>query len=187
MTKSESRKTYLSLRAQFTNEEIECFSNQITNQLFSNFDFSDKIISVFLPIVGKNEMNTNLFIKRLANLKSTVGIPKADFNTFELTHFRYDSESQLEISNYGIPEPISGEVLPANTFNFVIVPLIIFDKKGYRTGYGKGFYDRFLSYCSTETIFIGVSFFEPIEILSDVHSNDIPLHYCVTPNSIYKF
>jgi 5-formyltetrahydrofolate cyclo-ligase len=67
------------------------------------------------------------------------------------------------------------------------VPLLAFDIKGNRVGYGKGFYDKFLSECKPETIKIGLSFFDAEEIVEDTSIKDIQLDYCVTPNRIYKF
>ena len=73
------------------------------------------------------------------------------------------------------------------SFDYVIVPLLGFDKQGYRIGYGKGFYDRFLSKCSFKTQFIGISIYEPFEVISDVEPSDIKLHACITPDSIFRF
>ena len=69
----------------------------------------------------------------------------------------------------------------------VFIPLLAYDKNGNRVGYGKGFYDKFLAECHPNTIKIGLSFFEPEEIISDVTTSDIQLNYCVTPNRIIKF
>ena len=69
----------------------------------------------------------------------------------------------------------------------VFVPLLAFDKKGHRVGYGKGFYDKFLSECKPDAIKIGLSFFEPEELITDVFESDVKLDYCVTPNSIHAF
>ena len=60
-------------------------------------------------------------------------------------------------------------------------------KKGHRVGYGKGFYDKFLSECKPDAIKIGLSFFEPEELITDVFESDVKLDYCVTPNSIHAF
>jgi 5-formyltetrahydrofolate cyclo-ligase len=54
-------------------------------------------------------------------------------------------------------------------------------------GYGKGFYDKFLSKCKPETIKIGLSFFAPEEQISDVFESDVLLDYCVTPNGVFEF
>jgi 5-formyltetrahydrofolate cyclo-ligase len=69
----------------------------------------------------------------------------------------------------------------------VFVPLLAFDKKGHRVGYGKGFYDRFLSDCKPETIKIGLSFFEAEESISAILPSDIRLDFCVTPTEIIVF
>jgi 5-formyltetrahydrofolate cyclo-ligase len=65
--------------------------------------------------------------------------------------------------------------------------LLIFDQKGYRVGYGKGYYDRFLANCSNNAILLGISFFEPIQIIKDTHEFDIPLTIGLTPEQIYEF
>jgi 5-formyltetrahydrofolate cyclo-ligase len=54
-------------------------------------------------------------------------------------------------------------------------------------GYGKGFYDRFLSECNPETIKIGLSFFDAEELIEGVFENDVKLDYCVTPNTVFSF
>ena len=69
----------------------------------------------------------------------------------------------------------------------VFVPLLKKKKKGHRVGYGKGFYDKFLSECKPDAIKIGLSFFEPEELITDVFESDVKLDYCVTPNSIHAF
>ena len=67
------------------------------------------------------------------------------------------------------------------------MPLLAFDKQGHRVGYGKGFYDVFLSKCQPETIKIGLSFFEAEELIADIYETDVKLDYCVSPNTIYEF
>jgi 5-formyltetrahydrofolate cyclo-ligase len=69
----------------------------------------------------------------------------------------------------------------------VFVPLLAFDTTGNRVGYGKGFYDAFLSNVKPETIKIGLSFFEAETSIADVFENDVKLDYCVTPKKIYAF
>ena len=69
----------------------------------------------------------------------------------------------------------------------VFVPLLAFDKNGHRIGYGKGYYDKFLSSCKPDIIKIGLSFYEAEEAFQDVYPSDIPLDYCVTPKKVYRF
>jgi 5-formyltetrahydrofolate cyclo-ligase len=64
---------------------------------------------------------------------------------------------------------------------------MITTKKGNRVGYGKGFYDNFLSQCQPEVIKIGLSFFEPEELIDDCNENDVRLDFCVTAAKVYVF
>jgi 5-formyltetrahydrofolate cyclo-ligase len=104
-----------------------------------------------------------------------------------MTHFLLTDNTQIKKNEYNIPEPVDGLEVPATKIDVVFVPLLTFDKKGHRVGYGKGFYDKFLSECKPETIKIGLSFFEPEELISDILDSDVILDYGVTPNVIYSF
>jgi 5-formyltetrahydrofolate cyclo-ligase len=104
-----------------------------------------------------------------------------------MTHFLLTDNTKIKKNQYNIPEPIDGLEVQTNKIDIVFVPLLAFDKTGHRVGYGKGFYDKFLSECKPETIKIGLSFFEPEEKIDDIIEDDMNLDYCVTPNSVYKF
>lgn len=77
--------------------------------------------------------------------------------------------------------------MPTSKIDVVFVPLLAYDNKGNRVGYGKGFYDHFLSECREDVVKIGLSFFEPEEAIEDVSATDIRLDYCVTPMTVYNF
>jgi len=62
-----------------------------------------------------------------------------------------------------------------------------FHKNGFRIGYGKGFYDRYLSQCRSECLKIGFSYFEPLDTIDDANEFDVPLNLCVTPTTVYVF
>jgi 5-formyltetrahydrofolate cyclo-ligase len=69
----------------------------------------------------------------------------------------------------------------------VIVPLLCFDRRGHRVGYGKGFYDRYLQKCRPDCIKAGLSFFDPVDLIDDTYADDIPLDICVTPSETFRF
>jgi 5-formyltetrahydrofolate cyclo-ligase len=82
---------------------------------------------------------------------------------------------------------VDGLEVPISKIDVVFVPLLAFDTKGNRAGYGKGFYDNFLSKCKPEVIKVGLSFFEPEDLIADCDHNDVRLDFCVTPLKIYGF
>jgi 5-formyltetrahydrofolate cyclo-ligase len=84
------------------------------------------------------------------------------------------------------PNPVHSLQYAVQNIDLVIVPLLAFDKYGNRVGYGKGFYDRFLSKCRSNVIKVGVSFFEPADRITDINPLDIRLDYCITPTRVWK-
>ena len=95
--------------------------------------------------------------------------------------------TKINKNEYNISEPVDGIEVPINKLQVVFVPLLAFDKTGNRVGYGKGFYDKFLSECNSDVIKIGLSFFESEVLISDVFEGDVKLDYCVTPKSVFDF
>lgn len=187
MLKKALRKQYKDLRSQFTEEEVEEKSLAISNQLLNLTIWDKSYYHLFLPIINQKEVNTEMILHVLFAKNKEVVISKSDFNKMKLTHFLLTENTKLKENKYGIPEPENGLPVPENYIDVVFVPLLAFDKKGNRVGYGKGFYDRFLEQCKPETLKIGLSFFEAEISITDIDEEDIPLDYCVTPNKIYHF
>lgn len=187
LSKKECRALFSDKRKEITPNQLRLASEAISTILFTHFNLQDKTVSIFLPIERRKELNTYIILEQAINLDAKVGIPKANFDTNEMKHFLYEGPEQLELSEHAIPEPKYGKSLSNQKFDFIIVPLLAFDKKGYRVGYGKGFYDQFLAKCSSNCQFIGLSLFDPIDTITDVHEADIKLHHCITPNGKFSF
>ena len=93
----------------------------------------------------------------------------------------------FELSAFGFSQPVDGIEVSPEDIDLVIVPLLAFDEKGYRVGYGKGYYDRFLKKCRKDVIKVGFSYFEPIDAIQYINVYDVPLDYCITHEKIYIF
>lgn len=186
MNKQELRKKYKQKRAQLSFDEIEELSIEIANQSLQLpiWEFSN--YHLFLTISEKKEINTEYLLHILQGRDKSIIVPKSDFNSGELKHILLQDNTKLEISSYGIPEPVSGIELAPSNIELVFIPLLAFDLYGNRIGYGKGFYDRFLTQCSPNTQFIGLSFFDAEDSI-EKSEHDIPLHFCICPNKVYKF
>lgn len=191
MTKKELRIKYKKLRLSLDKNDKDEMSIAIANKVLK-LDIWNKIyFHIFLPIETQNEVNTEFILHLLQGKDKEVLISKSDFQTLEMIHYLLTDNTKIKKNDYNIPEPIngldaSGEI-PVSKIDVVFVPLLAFDKTGNRVGYGKGFYDKLLSSCKPETIKIGLSFFEPEDLVSDVSQNDILLDYCITPKKIIKF
>ena len=187
MNKDQLRKKYKSLRAVLSQEEVESKSIYIANQLLKLPIWDKTYYHLFLSINNKKEIDTEHILHILFAKNKEIVVSKSNFKNNTLCHFLLTENTKLKVTSYGIPEPINGLPVPENMIDVVFVPLLAFDKKGNRVGYGKGFYDDFLFKCKAETIKIGMSFFEAEDKIVDVYDGDFPLDYCVTPTQIYNF
>jgi len=187
MTKTELRQKHKTLRTDLAFNAIESFSIAIANQLISLPIWNYEFYHVFLPIEEQKEVNTEYILSILAGKDKNIVVSKSNFKTYEMTHYLLTDNTKIKKNKYNIPEPIDGIEINNNKIEVVFVPLLSFDKKGNRVGYGKGFYDRFLAKCNSKTIKIGLSFFEAEELINNVSKNDITLDYCITPKEIYSF
>lgn len=190
MQKQDLRKEYLQKRKALTEAEVEGFSRKIHDWFFRSIPVhAYATIHTFLPIKRNNEIDTWLIINTLKkDFATDIVIPKShDDGT--MSHYLFTKDTVFEENKWKIPEPSPVGTLQfsVSQIDLVLIPLLCFDKKGYRVGYGKGYYDRFLAECRPDVMKIGLSIFEPFEEISDVNEFDVKMDYCITPNRIWDF
>jgi len=187
MLKKALRAKYKALRKELSEIEVEEKSLAVANKILKLPIWDKTYFHVFLPIEEQKEVNTEFILHLLSGKDKEIIVSKSDFETRNMIHYLLTDNTRIQKNEYNIPEPVDGLEVPDSKIDVVFVPLLAFDKKGNRVGYGKGFYDKFLSQCKPETIKIGLSFFEPEETISDVLESDVLLDYCVCPTEIYAF
>lgn len=185
--KAALRKKYKILRESISLEQIEDYSLSIANKLLQLDIWDKSFYHIFLTIEEQKEVNTEYILNILAGKDKNIVISKSNFEDYSMKHYLLTDSTKIKKNDYNIPEPIDGIEIQSSQLEVVFVPLLAFDKIGNRVGYGKGFYDRFLSHCKPETIKIGLSFFEVEEEIFEAFENDIKLDYCVTTNLVYQF
>ena len=187
MTKNELRKKYKDLRSKLSLDEIQDISITIANNLLKLSIWNKEYYHIFLAIVEHKEVNTEFILSILSGKDKNIILSKSDFKTSTMQHFLLTDNTIIKTNKWNIPEPVDGVEIQPNKIDVVFIPLLAFDKQGNRVGYGKGFYDKFLSDCKRETIKIGLSFFEAEEQIEDMFESDVRLDLCVTPKQVYKF
>ncbi len=93
-----------------------------------------------------SEAHTDGIMRSALSLGKKVALPVTSNDKHELEFYEIHSPSELSPGAFGIPEPApdpSKKVEPGEA-DLVVVPGISFDKRGYRIGYGKGYYDKLL-------------------------------------------
>lgn len=189
MTKEALRQLYRSKRAELHSADRLRLDDLMLLR-FQQFDFTSiETLLTYWPMHGQAEPNTHLFSGYLRHMVPGIAIayPVTDNNSLTITALAVNEDTVYHTNKWGITEPKEGYVLLPEQIDLVLVPLLAFDTRGYRVGYGKGFYDRFLSGCRKDVISIGFSYFEPVDKISDTGQFDVPLSYCITPQKTYEF
>lgn len=189
MTKSELRKEYKRRRNNLSIPEKAIFDDQIFQNLKLLDWMSVTYVHAYLTLDRFNEPDTSQIIKWLNEFYPHIRlvISQSDFGTGHMQHYLLNEKTNLLANAYGILEPREGELVSESLIDLVLVPLLVVDTSGNRVGYGKGFYDRFLFKCREDVKSYGISFFEPVECISDVGEWDKRLTNCITPLKIYSF
>ena len=139
------------------------------------FDF------VMLYLSMRSEVETTGLLERLLNSHKQVCAPVVDTEQLELIPRRIQSQkTELVRHRYGMLEPnATCPIFPTEHLQLIVVPGIAFDRNGYRLGYGKGFYDRFLMKCPHAAT-IGLAY--QIQLVEDTFPQawDMPVQHIFT-------
>lgn len=184
-TKNSLRKSVLSFRSSLDKNDVLSMSADIFRQFLS----IEKIrhASRFMLYVDfRNEVATREIISALLDLDKEVYLPVTLKEEKRLIPKRIFSLDDLVSGAYGILEPnVDAPIIVPSLLDVVVVPGSVFDKNGYRTGYGGGYYDRFLE--NTDAIRIGVCF--DFQLVDDVfpENHDKRMDFIITEKSILSF
>lgn len=189
MIKKELRKIYKEQRLSIASKDKLKWDDLMLIQ-FQQFDFSNaQTLLTYWPMAHSNEPNTHLYSSYLRHTipNLQMAYPVVDLATGSMQAILINEETVYHTSAYGITEPKEGAIVSPIDIDIIFVPQLIYDEQGFRVGFGKGYYDKFLAQCREDAVTIGFNYFEPINKIEDVNEFDIPLNYCITPQTIYEF
>jgi 5-formyltetrahydrofolate cyclo-ligase len=190
MSKAELRNHYLNLQKKLTETEREVRSWQITQHFLDYFSSQSQVTCLhsFLPIHRNGEVNTWHILKDLFAYYPQVKVVVPRMLKGNALENVWVSPQTVFVQNQlGIPEPTAGKIVAPDTIDLVLVPLLAYDQLGYRVGYGKGFYDRFLTQCRQGVIKIGLSYFPPHQENMAAEPWDVRLDMCIQPLGMTRF
>lgn len=141
-----------------------------------------------------SEIDTSLLIKELWSFKHHLYLPIIHpFNGTTLLFQRYEENSPMRANRYGIFEPKlnCSQICPLPKLDYLLMPLVAFDKSGNRLGMGGGFYDKTLANYYQENWhqpqLIGLAHqCQQVDKLP-VESWDVPLKYIITPEKVFHW
>ena len=146
--------------------------------------------NIMIYVSYRSEVNTDDLIISLLHNNKNVFAPYCikEEKKMEIVKIN-DPNKDLKKDSYGIKEPVKSlrnNKKDPKILDAVIVPAVAFSKKGYRIGYGGGYYDRFLPRLNDQAISIGINYNEMIFNSVPTEDHDLAVDLLVTDQEIFK-
>lgn len=188
-TKASLRKSFTERRMQLSLQEMHSMTAIMMTHMEAIPWPHGKTLMSFKPMAKRKEIPIHFFEQSLLHFKKHIDTcyPRTHIADCSMEAILDEDETEWALSPFQLEEPVNGKVIDPAAISMVFVPLVAFDEQGYRVGYGKGFYDRFLKRCNADVLTVGFSWFAPVTAIEDIDANDVPLKYCITPHKLYAF
>lgn len=138
-------------------------------------------LGIYWPFRG--EYDPRQIAEQLRSQGALVALPEVTEKNSPLCFRKWSPDTTMKSGAYGIPVPIDTGTVKLDA---VCIPMVGFDRQGYRLGYGSGYFDRTLAGYYPQPLTIGIAF--EIQRLDTVYPqpHDIPMHYIVTEAGIFQ-
>lgn len=144
--KKNLRAQYRQFRERLAPEQKLRLDSSIQSRLLALPEYAKSGI-VFTYVSKPIEVDTIALIEAALANRKRVAVPRCLMETYQMEFYEICSAKDLESGSFGVLEPIpsKGRLVTDFSGGLCIVPGLSFDAQGYRLGYGKGYYDRFLA------------------------------------------
>lgn len=180
-TKSELRKHFFDQRQALTTAKVFNWSEKIKNRIIPLIEEKQGPVCLFIGMSSRNEINTLPVLIELLRRGREVWCPVVS-NARKMEMAPVTNAADLDDSHpWGLIQPNQSLVrseLPV--FSVILVPGLVWDLRGFRIGYGKGYYDEFLSRWGMQSLKVGLAF--ELQITTSVPADpwDVPVDLIVT-------
>jgi 5-formyltetrahydrofolate cyclo-ligase len=168
---------------QIRDDEKVQLDQQILDHLYTYEPYL-KAETIGLTVAKKDEINTKKIIEKAWTCKKRVAVPKCNPETKQMTFHYLTAWDQLESVYFGLeePRPDETEICPPEEIDLLLVPGLIFDRSGFRIGFGGGFYDRYLKRYKNATVSLAYHF----QLVEKVPTEtfDLPVETIITDEQI---
>tara|TARA_B100000035_G_scaffold300105_1_gene295410 strand:+ start:410 stop:961 length:552 start_codon:yes stop_codon:yes gene_type:complete len=180
--KSVIRKRYNQLRKKKYHEIDQDFFFPLIKLVKLKFKKKDFRVALYYP--SNFELNILKFLENDFMKNKNVLLPVIERKNI-MNFYLWKKNQPLFVNKFGILEPEKSSIkIP----NLILVPILAFDKRKYRLGYGKGFYDRYLNKFLNkfkDILTVGVAFsFQKYHKLP-IDKRDVKLNYILTEKGIF--
>jgi 5-formyltetrahydrofolate cyclo-ligase len=146
----------------------------------------ERVSAVALYAAIGSEIDTSPLARRMLKRSIALAYPRVQTDTLRLAFHRVADPDDLEPGSFGIPEPHpDSPIMPLATIELMVIPGTAFDPRGYRVGWGKGYYDVTLAQ-APRALKVGLAF--ECQMVPEVpaDSHDVPMDIIVTEDGVRR-
>ena len=180
MLKNHIRKKIIKIR-EIKNKNNLQVKTRFLKEILKTKKLTNKIVGSYFPV--NFEADTFHIMKMLKQKGFKLSLPVIS-SKFDMNFYYWDLDDPLHVNKFGIPEPKSKNKL---TPSILLIPMVAFDNKLNRMGYGGGYYDRFLKKYEKENIIkigIAITCQEVKKLPTNIF--DKKMDYILTEKKLFK-
>ena len=181
-SKNKLRTLYKRKRKQMSEDEVK-FKSQMAQTNFLSTDIYKNacVVMIYLPL--GNETDTRDIIKKAFSDGKKVVLPVTDKQTGVITPVYITDKTDYKKGAFSVIEPQNCDAANSDVIDVILVPGIVFDKKGGRIGFGKGCYDMLLK--NTKAVRIGYCYDFQLKKSVPKQKHDCLMDYIITEKNIH--
>jgi 5-formyltetrahydrofolate cyclo-ligase len=185
MSAAEYRSIYVLKRDTLTSLERAKKSEEIWKRLATLPVFRERSQALFY-VSFKSEVDTTLMRSQARGLGMTVAVPRVQRQGKRMVFHDTGSDEKLEPGDFGVLQPADDPetVTELQDASVILVPGLVFDRKGNRLGWGEGYYDRFLAGEGLGLPSVGLAFDIQLAQQVPVNPHDVALNWIVTESGV---
>lgn len=178
MDKGRVRREGIKARLALTSDEVREKSHKIMETLFSLDEFH-RAKALMFYVDMRNEVETKAAIEKTLALGKRVVVPKVK-KGYGLLAIEIQGLDELSPGTFDVLEPMKNDEIPLEYIDLVVVPGVAFNTKGYRLGYGGGYYDNFLPKIRDDAKKVAVAFDLQLVETLPIEPHDVRMDMIIT-------
>ncbi len=192
ISKEKVRRRALEARDALTEERrLETSRIIVENLLASEWYRQSEILLSYCSI--RSEVDTRELNQRILADRKQLFLPRTEAEEKTMCFYKVEDLKKLKKGNFGVPEPRGSEaveqVMESGAYSkekiLMVMPGVAFDEKGYRLGYGGGFYDRYLQRYGTMLTSVMIAFTEQETWIIPAEPCDVKPEHMITQKTIF--
>ncbi len=183
LEKAQLRQRILALRRRIPSAYREWAGERCVEQVL-RIPEAKSAQSALVYLTYGSEMPTEPLIRAFRSQKVAIAVPWLEKGKVDFIPSLWGEGRVLVEGPYGLLQPQEPVSIPPSALDIIVVPAIVFDRQGYRIGYGKGYFDRFLSQPGIRGVRIGLAF--DLQVVDHLPRDpwDQPVDYLATESRL---